>query len=97
MRKIKTGKIKLKDIKHVENSRMREKSDVGDLMHDIEQRGLMQNVGIRISDNALIFGNRRVAAYTKWGYDEVECIFFDDVNDDELLIANLAENLKRKN
>ena len=97
MRKTKSGKISLVDIKHVENSRMREKSDVGDLMHDIEQRGLLESVGIRVSDNALIFGNRRVAAYEKLGYKEIDCDFFEDLNDNDLLIANLAENIKRKN
>ncbi len=96
MRKVKTGKIKLSDIKHVENSRLREKTDVGDLMHDIEQRGLLENIGIRITDSALIFGNRRAAAYKKLGYDEIECDFFEDVSDEDLLITNLAENIKRK-
>ena len=96
MRKIKTGKIKLNDIRHIEDSRLREKTDVGDLMHDIEQRGLLQNIGIRITDNAIIFGNRRTVAYKKLGYDEIECDFFDDLSDEDLLITNLAENIKRK-
>ena len=96
MKKIRTGKVKLKDIKHIENSRLREKSDVGDLMHDIEQRGLLESIGIRIKDNAIIYGNRRVAAYKKLGYDEIDADFFDDVNDEDLLITNLAENIKRK-
>jgi len=97
MKKVKSGKIKLSDIKHIENSRLREKTDVSELMHDIEQRGLLENVGIRLSDNALIYGNRRVAAFTKLGYSEIPCDFFDDMSDDDLLITNLAENIKRKN
>ena len=97
MKKVKSGKIKLIDIKHVENSRLRERTDVSDLMHDIEQRGLLENIGIRLSDNALIYGNRRVSAYKKLGYDEIECDYFDDMSDDDLLITNLAENIKRKN
>jgi len=54
MKKINVGTIKLKDIKHIENSRMRNVDEVSDLMVDIEQRGLMQPVGIRVEDNALI-------------------------------------------
>jgi len=96
MRKVDTGKIKLSDIKFIENSRLREIDDVADLMHDIENRGLLQAIGIRKNDNALIFGNRRVQACVKLGYDEIECVFYEDVSDEELLIANLAENIKRK-
>lgn len=97
MKKIKTDTIKLKDIKHIENSRLRGKDDVSDLMIDIEQRGLIQNVGIREGDNALIFGNRRVKAFEKLGYEEIQADFYRDLTDEELLIMNLAENIKRKN
>ena len=67
MKKIKSGKILLKNIKHIENSRLRDLNEVSDLMQDIEQRGLLQPIAIRMSDNALIFGNRRVKAYEKLG------------------------------
>ncbi len=96
MKKIKSGKILLKEIKHIENSRLRGLDDVGDLMQDIEQRGLLQPVAIREVDNALIFGNRRVTAYEKLGYVDIECDFYGEISDDDLLIINLAENLKRK-
>lgn len=96
MKKIKSGLIKLKDIKHIENSRIRFKDDVEDLMHDIEHRGLIQSVGVRSSDNALIYGNRRVKAFEKLGYDSIPCDFYNDIDDDDLLITNLSENLKRR-
>ena len=96
MRKIKSGKIKLKDIKHLENSRLRAKTDVSELMHDMAQRGQLQNIGIRVSDNAIIFGNRREVAGIKLGWDEMDADFFDDVSDENLMIANLAENIKRR-
>jgi len=96
MKRINTGTIKLEDIKHVENSRLKETSEVDDLMQDIKQRGLLENIGIRITDNALIFGNRRVEAFKKLGYKEISADFYDDVDDNELLITNLAENIKRK-
>lgn len=97
MKEVKFGKIKLKDIKHIENSRMRGNDDVSELMFDINQRGLLQPVGIRISDNALIFGNRRVKAYERLDYEEIECKFYDDVSNEDLLIMNLVENIQRKN
>jgi len=97
MNKIRTQLIKLKDIKHIENSRLRDQDEVSDLMHDIEQRGLLENIGIRAEDNALIFGNRRVKAYEKLGYEEIMADFYDDITDEDLLITNLAENIKRRN
>lgn len=97
MQKTHSGKIRLRDIKHIENSRMRGIDDVSDLMQDLQQRGLLENIGIRESDNALIFGNRRVTAAEKIGWTEIPCDFYADVSDEELLITNLAENMKRKN
>jgi len=96
MNRVKTDLIKLKDIKHIENSRLRDQDEVSDLMHDIEQRGLLQNIGVRAEDNALIFGNRRVKAYEKLGYEEIMADFYDDMSDEDLLITNLAENIKRR-
>ena len=97
MKKISSGKILLKNIKHIENSRLRDNDDVSDLMGDIEQRGLLERVGIRKQDNALIFGNRRVKAFEKLGYEDIECDYYEEMSDNDLLITNLAENLKRKN
>ncbi len=95
MRKLRDGEIRLIDIKFTENSRLRGKDDVSDLMMDIEQHGLLEPVGIRESDNSLVFGNRRVRAFDKLGYDKISCVFFDDVSDEELLVLNIIENINR--
>lgn len=97
MKKIKSGLIELNKIKYVENSRLRAKDDVSDLMIDIENHGLLQPVGIRLKDNALIYGNRRVKAFEKLNYDKIPCEYFEDVSDEDLIILNLIENIKRKN
>jgi ParB/RepB/Spo0J family partition protein len=97
MRRVKTGNIKIRDLRFLENSRLRAADDVSDLMQDIQQRGLLENIGVRRSDNAIIFGNRRVKAFQKLGYEEIPADFYDDVTDEELMITNLAENIKRKN
>jgi len=96
MRKVKDENIRLADIKFTENSRLRGKDDVSDLMHDIEQHGLLEPIGVRVSDNSIMFGNRRVKAYDKLGYKEIQCQFFADVTDEDLLILNVVENIKRK-
>jgi len=97
MNKVGTELIKIDKIKHVSNSRVLQKDDVADLMNDIKQNGLLQNIGIRIEDNAIIYGNRRLKAMKNLGYDKVMVDFFEDVSDDDLMIMNLSENLKRKN
>jgi ParB/RepB/Spo0J family partition protein len=97
MNKISSGEILLKNIKHIENSRLRNKDDVSDLMNDIKQHGLLQPIGIRISDNALIYGNRRVKAYKNLEYDKIQCDFYSDesTSNNDLLIMNIVENIKR--
>ncbi len=96
MKKTNSGSIELNKITYIENSRMRGIDEVADLMGDIQQRGLLEPIGIRIKDNALIFGNRRVKAFEKLNYSKIDCDFYDDMSDEELLMTNLAENLKRK-
>jgi ParB/RepB/Spo0J family partition protein len=90
------GEIAIKDIKHIANSRFRDTEEVSDLMADIKLRGLMQPVGIRKEDNALIYGNRRVAACKKLGYDKVFCDFYENVSDAELMAMNINENKTQK-
>ena len=96
MKKIGNGIIKIKDIKFTENSRLREKTDVSDLMRDIEQHGLLEPIGIRKEDNAIIFGNRRTTAYKKIGYNTIDCIYFSSISDSDLMVLNIVENIKRK-
>lgn len=97
MRKIGNGEIDIDELKVIDNSRLRDTSEVGDLMDDINQRGLLQNVGVRKNDNTLIYGFRRMNAFKKLGHKKIPCDFFDDVDDDDILMMNIAENIKRKN
>lgn len=94
--KVKSGEIAVADIKHIANSRFRDTEDVAELIADIKVNGQMQPVGIRLSDNALIYGNRRVSAFEKMGLEKIRCDFYDDVSDIQLLAMNISENHKRK-
>ncbi|MEK6881961.1 MAG: ParB/RepB/Spo0J family partition protein [Nanoarchaeota archaeon] len=94
---ISSGEIPIHDIKHIINARFRNQGDVADLIGDIKEHGLLQPVGIRASDNALIYGNRRVEAFEKSGYKLIRCDFYDDMTDIELMAMNIRENDKRKN
>lgn len=94
--KVKSGKIKVSDIKHIANSRFRDIDDVGDLIADIKVNGQMENIGIRLEDNALIYGNRRVAAFEKMGLQEIDADFYEGITDTQLMAMNISENHKRK-
>ena len=95
-KKVKSGDILIKDIKHIANSRFRDVDDVADLISDIKINGQMEPIGIRIEDNALIYGNRRVAAFEKMGIEKIRCDFYEGVNDTQLMAMNISENHKRK-
>ena len=96
MKEVKTEEISLKQLKHVANARLRDTDDVSDLMNDIKSRGQLSPIWVRVKDNALIAGNRRVKAFYNLGLTKIKATFFDDVNDDDLIVLNLIENLKRK-
>ncbi len=95
-KKVKSGDILITDIKHIANSRFRNINDVADLISDIKVNGQLEPVGVRIEDNALIYGNRRVAAFEKMGIEKIRCDFYEGVNDTQLLAMNISENHKRK-
>ena len=97
MKKVKTDMIELSKLKFVQNSRLRATADVSDLMEDFKIPGQLQPIGVRCSDNAIIYGNRRVSAARKMEWKEIKADFFDDVDDNELLVMNVVENIKRKN
>jgi len=94
---VKSGMIKLVDIVHIVNSRFRDTTDVSDLMADLKVHGQLEPVAIRVEDNALIFGNRRVEAMKKLGWEEVRAEFHEGISDLQLLAMNISENNKRKN
>lgn len=94
--KVKSGEILISDIKHIANSRFRDVEDVADLIADIKVNGQLEPVGVRLEDNALIYGNRRVAAFQKMGLEKIRADFYENINDTQLLAMNISENHKRK-
>lgn len=96
MEKIDTKDIELSKIVQGVNSRQRDKQDVADLMADIKQNGLLQAIGVRREDNKIIYGNRRFLACKHLGLKTIRADIYEGVSDTDLMILNLAENIKRR-
>lgn len=93
--------IPLDKIEQNENSRVIYKTDeLSELMASMRQNGLLQPVGVRKLPGGLydaVFGNRRIMAAKKLGWDKIQAIIVEAETDVDRDILNLIENIKRKN
>ncbi len=95
--------LKIKSINHKENIRQSkdELSSIS-LMQSIKDLGLMQPIGVVMEDEKyfIIWGNRRLDACKKLGWNSIPAILFRDKEDvlpeEEFLIINAHENLQHK-
>ena len=93
MKKISSIEVEISQLKNKINSRLYGNDDVSELMGDIKQNGLLQSIGIRDSDYAIIYGNRRVDAFKKLGYKTIQADVYTDCTDDDLMFLNLSYNI----
>lgn len=94
--------IPIKDIEQNENSRTVYKAvDTAELMASMKKNGLLQPIGVRKIKNGkydCVFGNRRVLAAKRLGWDKINANILEDVDEDtDRDILNLVENMKRQN
>lgn len=93
--------IALDKIEQNENSRVVYKnSDLSELMSSMRRDGLLQPVGLRQISNGrydAVFGNRRIVAAKKLGWDQIDANVMEIDNDTDRDIINLLENMKRQN
>jgi len=96
---MKVQDIPIAKVEILENVRTRlNKSGLTTLMESINQRGLLQPIGVgKQKDNgyALVYGHRRLEACKKLGYKTIPAIIDDEVSLAELLTSNATENLQR--
>lgn len=92
-------RIKISDIKHVENSRASVDKNLASLMSSIQQNGLQQPIGVNLKDKKyeIMYGNRRLHACMKLGWTTINAVIYTDQKDNDLLIHNLVENVQREN
>ena len=90
-----TDTIALADIAVGTRKREIDFAVVNDLQKSIEQQGLLQNIGVKQTENGyrLVFGAHRLEAVKALGWAEIQArIFPEDTSDDECLLAELQEN-----
>ncbi len=74
-------------------------SEIFELAESIERQGLINPIAVHQRKDGryeVIAGHRRFEAIKRLGYPHVECNIFDDMNDQEIILAQLAENVQRK-
>lgn len=90
--------IKIKDIVITQNSRV-DMKDLAELMESIKQHGLLHPIHVgKGAGNKYIFesGRRRLMACEKLGYQTIPAIVSEEKKYKDLIIANLIENVQRK-
>lgn len=100
MSRIKIMDVPIKDIQVIENVR----TDVRDyslreLMESIKQHGLESPIKVGATKSGkyvLIFGQRRMEACRKLGYNTIEAQVVSEPAMQDLLVRNVTENLQRK-
>ena len=90
--------LPLNKIDRVENSRVKFNDiRMAELMVSMKQTGLLQPVGVRTQKGSdhyeLVFGNRRVVAAQKLGWETIDAIVLKANEDEEMLILNAVENM----
>jgi ParB/RepB/Spo0J family partition protein len=96
---MKVEDIPIKKIVQHKNVRIRYKTgEIEELMDSIKQEGLLQPIGlIKTGENyEVLFGNRRLEACKKLGHNYIAARLFEGRDDEDFFIANLTENLQRK-
>ena len=76
-----------------------EKSTIEELAHSIEENGLLQPITVLENSNetyTIVFGHRRVAAYSFLDKDFIEANILTSLDNKDLVISPIVENLQRK-
>ena len=74
-------------------------SEIFELAESIERQGLINPIAVKLRKDGkyeVIAGHRRFEAIKRLGYPHVECNILDDLNEEEITLAQIAENVQRK-
>ena len=93
--------IEVTKIKQGKNIRSECDAEISELADSIEKQGLINPILVqKLSDGfyEVVAGHRRFEAVKRIGLPYIECnILEDDLSEKELILAQLAENVQRKN
>ena len=81
------------------NIRNERDSEILELADSIDKQGLINPITVQKRDDGkyeVIAGHHRFEAIKRLGYPHVECNILDDLNEKEIILAQIAENCQRK-
>lgn len=83
--------------KNVRNER---DSEILELADSIDKQGLINPITVQKREDGkyvVVAGHRRFEAIKRLGWPHIECNIFEDLNEKEIILAQIAENCQRKN
>lgn len=82
------------------NIRNERDSEILELADSIDKQGLINPITVQKREDGnyvVVAGHRRFEAIKRLGWPHVECNIFEDLNEKEIILAQIAENCQRKN
>ena len=91
--------LEVSQIEQGKNIRNERDSEILELADSIEKQGLINPITVQKRDDGkyiVIAAHRRFEAIKKLGLPHVECNILEDLNEKEIILAQIAENCQRK-
>ena len=82
------------------NIRNERDSEILELADSIDKQGLINPITVQKREDGkyvVVAGHRRFEAIKRLGWPHCECNIFEDLNEKEIILAQIAENCQRKN
>lgn len=92
--------LEVSQIVQGKNIRNERDSEILELAESIEKQGLINPITVQMGKHGkyeVIAGHRRLEAVKRLGLPHIECNIFEDLNEKEIILAQIAENCQRKN
>ncbi len=92
--------LEMSKIVNGKNIRNEHDDEIAELADSIEKQGLINPILVQKRDDGkyvVIAGHRRYEAVKRLGLPHIECNVFEDMNEKDIVLAQLAENVQRKN
>ena len=93
-----TEMVSLNKIKIGENSRLAAAEGLEGLMESMKETGLLEPIGVTKAGTkyTVLYGNRRFLAASKLGWAKIPAVVVSGLDEKSIRIANLAENIQRR-
>lgn len=92
--------LEVSQIEQGKNIRNERDSEILELAESIDRQGLLNPITVQMGKHGkyeVIAGHRRLEAVKRLGLPHIECNIFEDLNEKEIILAQIAENCQRKN